>query len=213
LTENKAIQLEHVKLNNNDRTFRPLFYPAKMTIAPALLKKCAAGERKAQYELYKQSYSLLMSICSRYTTHEEDARALLNTGFCKILIHASTYKEDIPLSLWMRRIMINTAIDAFRKNKNYNQHMQLKDFSDHTADITCASQSNLYEETLEADRLNAMLKKLPVITSKVFNLFAIDGYSHKEISNMLGMSEGTSKWHVNNARTLLKEMLSVSVVK
>ncbi|MFN0276542.1 MAG: RNA polymerase sigma factor [Chitinophagales bacterium] len=183
-----------------------------MNIEPALLKRCASGERKAQYELYKQSFSLLMSVCSRYASNKDDALALLNEGFCKILIHADKHKEHIPLAVWMRRVMINTAIDEFRKNKKYKEQIQLKDFSDHSVDLQYDDyEENLYDATIEADRMQNMLNKLPAVSGKVFNLFAIDGYSHKEISELLGMSEGTSKWHVNNARTLLKQMLQQMV--
>ncbi|MBC8048010.1 MAG: RNA polymerase sigma factor [Fimbriimonadaceae bacterium] len=184
-----------------------------MTIEPALLKKCASGERQAQNKLYKQSFSLLMGVCSRYTKNKDDAMALLNLGFCKILMHADKYKEHIPPELWMRRVMINTAIDEFRKNKNYNEQTQLKDFSDHSVELSYDdSEANLYDAKIESERLQQMLNELPNITGKVFNLFAIDGYSHKEIAELLGMSEGTSKWHVNNARTLLKQMLKESYV-
>lgn len=179
-----------------------------MSIEPALIKLSASGERQAQYKLYKQSFSLLMGVCSRYTINKDDAMALLNEGFCKILMHADKYREHIPAELWMRRVMINTAIDSFRRQKNYREQVQLKDFSDHAVESADnGADQNLYDKKIEADRLEAMLKKLPNITGKVFNLFAIDGYSHKEISESLGMSEGTSKWHVNNARTLLKKML------
>ncbi|MBC8173881.1 MAG: RNA polymerase sigma factor [Chitinophagales bacterium] len=179
-----------------------------MQIDPALLKLSASGERQAQYKLYKQSFSLLMSICSRYTINKDDAMALVNLGFCKILMHANKYKEHIPIEMWMRRIMINTAIDEFRRNKKYKEQTQLQDFSDHVSGSgSDESDMNLYDAEIEAERLEDMLKNLPTVTGKVFNLFAIDGYSHKEISNMLHMSEGTSKWHVNNARTLLKQML------
>lgn len=183
-----------------------------MNIEPALLKRCASGERKAQYELYKQSFSLLMSVCCRYTSHRDDAMALLNEGFCKILMHADKYKEHIPMEVWMRRVMINTAIDEFRRSKKYKEQTQLKDFSDHSAEMKYDEhEENLYDATIETERLDAMLKKLPAVSGKVFNLFAVDGYSHKEISELLGISEGTSKWHVNNARTILKQMLTQMV--
>lgn len=179
-----------------------------MQIEPAVFKQSASGNRQAQAKLYQQSFSLLMSVCSRYTCNREDAMALLNLGFCKIVMNAEKYKEHIPLELWMRRVMINTAIDEFRRDKKYKEHIQHKDFSDHTEQFFSEDNTeNNYDKEIEAEQLEAMLKKLPHVSGKVFNLFAIDGYSHKEISEMLGMSEGTSKWHVNNARTILKSLL------
>lgn len=150
-----------------------------------------------------------MGICSRYAKNFDDAMALLNEGFLKILLNADKRKSHVPPELWMRRIMINTIIDAFRKNKLYNEQTQLKDFSDHqTVNYEQHSVDNDYDKEISSEQLNNMLQKLPEVTGKVFNLFAIDGYSHKEIADLLKISEGTSKWHVNNARTLLKQMIN-----
>lgn len=183
-----------------------------MKLDPALFRLSASGDKQAQYRFYKQSFSLLMSICTRYTINRDDAVALLNEGFLKVLVHADKYKETVPLELWMRRIMINTAIDRFRHSKTYNEQTQHTDFSDPLSQqVTADPAQNDYQEGIESEMLFAMLQKLPPVTGKVFNLFAIDGYSHKEIAELLGMSEGTSKWHVNAARTQLKELLKVLI--
>ncbi len=202
----KQIQYEHITLQHKDKTF---VFRHSMGITTELLNQSATGNKQAQYALYKQSYSLLMGICSRYAKNFDDAMALLNEGFLKILLHADKRKSNVPPELWMRRVMINTIIDAFRKNKNYNEQTQLKDFSDHqTINYEQHSVDNDYDKEISSDQLNNMLQKLPEVTGKVFNLFAIDGYSHKEIADLLKISEGTSKWHVNNARTLLKQMIN-----
>lgn len=202
----KQIQYDHITLPSKDTR---VVCKNSMGITPELLKQSAAGDKQAQYALYKLSYSLLMGICARYVKNFDDAMALLNEGFLKILLHADKRKSHVPPELWMRRIMINTVIDDFRKNKNYHEQTQLKDFSDHqSANYAQHFTDNDYNKEISQDELNGMLQKLPEVTGKVFNLFAIDGYSHKEIADLLKISEGTSKWHVNNARTLLKQMIN-----
>jgi RNA polymerase sigma factor (sigma-70 family) len=180
-----------------------------MGITPELLIQAATGNKQAQYSLYKLSYSLLMSICHRYAPNFDDAMALLNLGFLKILLHAEKRKTNVPIEYWMRRIMINTAIDEFRKNKHYREQTELHDFTDHQQVMADNNEvSNEFNRQIESEVLQNMLHQLPDVTAKVFNLFAIDGYTHKEIADMLQISEGTSKWHVNNARTLLKKLIN-----
>jgi len=180
-----------------------------MSIDPELLKLSAGGDRKAQQTLYKKSYGLLMSVCSRYANDRDEAMGLLNQGFLKILMHADKRKENVPVEAWMRRVMINTIIDAYRVQKNYKANTQLVDYSDQASvQVHDTGAQSEISGKLDAEALYAMLTRLPEMTGKVFNLFAIDGYSHKEIADMLRISEGTSKWHVNNARTLLKNMLN-----
>lgn len=179
-----------------------------MQIDPELLIASAKGDRKAQHSLYKQAYQLLMGVCSRYAVDRDEAMSLLNQGYLKILTHAEKRKENVPVEAWMRRIMINTIIDTYRLQKNYKTHTQLVDYSDHsTIEIHESAVNEDLAAIISADALYHMLMRLPDMTGKVFNMFAIDGYSHKEISELLNISEGTSKWHVNNARTILKNML------
>ncbi|HNV98450.1 MAG TPA: RNA polymerase sigma factor [Chitinophagales bacterium] len=179
-----------------------------MQIDPELLIASAKGDRKAQHSLYKQAYQLLMGVCSRYAVDRDEAMSLLNQGYLKILTHADKRKENVPVEAWMRRIMINTIIDTYRLQKNYKTHTQLVDYSDHsTIEIHESAVNEDLAAIISADALYHMLMRLPEMTGKVFNMFAIDGYSHKEISELLNISEGTSKWHVNNARTILKNML------
>lgn len=179
-----------------------------MQIDPELLSAAASGDRKAQHNLYKQAYQLLMGVCSRYSGDRDEAMSLLNQGYLKILMHADKRKENVPLEAWMRRIMINTIIDTYRLQKNYKEHTQLVDYSDQaTSEVHTTAVNSDLATFIQADELYHMLMRLPDMTGKVFNLFAIDGYSHKDISELLNISEGTSKWHVNNARTLLKNML------
>lgn len=180
-----------------------------MNIQPHLIAQCIKQDRKAEYELYKQAYSYLMSICMRYSRDKDSASEMLNVGYLKILKNLNTYKPDIPFKAWIRRIMVNTLIDEYRKNKRerekityVEEYFDNSDFSEVNEALSRINYNQILEE----------ITKLPEATKKVFNLFAIDGYSHKEIGVMLDISEGTSKWHLNAARQKLKEYIETKVL-
>jgi len=180
-----------------------------MNIQPQLIALCIKQDRKAEYELYKLSYSYLMSICLRYSKDKDSASEMLNVGYMKILKHLTTYKSDIPFKAWIRRIMVNTLIDEYRKNKRerakltyVEEYFDTADISEVNEALSKFSVSQIYEE----------INKLPEATKKVFNLFVIEGYSHKEIGTMLNISEGTSKWHLNAARQKLKEQIESNIL-
>jgi RNA polymerase sigma factor (sigma-70 family) len=180
-----------------------------MNIQPQLITLCIKQDRKAEYELYRLTYSYLMSICLRYSKDRDTASEALNIGFLKILKNVANYKPEIPFKVWIRRIMINTLIDEYRKQKRekarvsyVEEYFDSSDFSDVNEALNRISYNQILEQ----------INLLPEATKKVFNLFAIDGYSHKEIGEMLTISEGTSKWHLNAARQKLKEYIENSVL-
>jgi len=170
-----------------------------------LLKNCIRGERKAQYQLYELCYSFLMSVAARYTNSKDDAEDIVNRSFLKILNNIANYREEVPFGLWIRRITINTAIDEYRKRKNEWMMTESTDFSERQFD---GISINTYLEKMDAEQIQGLIDHLPESSRKVFNLFVVDGYSHKEIGELLNISEGTSKWHVNHARTRLKELIA-----
>ena len=175
-----------------------------MKVELDLITACLNKERRAEYELYKQTYGYLMSICYRYVNSTEEAKEMLNIGFLKILTNLDKYKPEVPFKMWIRKVMINTLIDEYRKKKAHAERIQYIEDYIETPNL---SDLNPVLAKMDADQINGLIKKLPPVSQKVFNLFAIDGYSHKEIADMLKMSEGTSKWHVNFSRTKLKEMI------
>lgn len=177
-----------------------------MQIKPELLAKCRKNDRKAHNELYRLCFGFLMSICLRYASNREDAESFLNQSFLKIIYNLDKYKEEIPFGSWVNRITVNTIIDEFRKDKKRREAMTNVNFqevrsSSHPIDFNEASQE------FDAEELLTMIQELPNMSRKVFNLYAIDGYSHKEIGHMLGISDGTSKWHVSFARKSLQNMI------
>ncbi|MEL6924377.1 MAG: RNA polymerase sigma factor [Bacteroidota bacterium] len=177
-----------------------------------LLKDCARGDRRAQFQLYKRCYSVLMGVCIRYKKNEEDAAEVLNMGFLKILNNIGKYREEVPFEAWIRRIMINTVIDEFRKNRKVQELMETTDFSEHN-NFTDFVDYNTADRLFDAEQLEAIIKMLPPVSQKVFNLYAIDGYSHKEIGAMLDISDGTSKWHLSFARKKIQEIIQTTINK
>jgi RNA polymerase sigma-70 factor (ECF subfamily) len=144
-----------------------------------------------------------MSVAYRYKKNEEDAAALSNDAFLKILTNIHKYNINSPFEAWIRRIAINTAIDDYRKNKKRIDMFE----TDYSFEGVDKVTYNEIDNEIETEELNDMLMELPKATRVVFNLFAIDGFSHKEITEELGIAVETSKWHMKEARKRLKALL------
>jgi RNA polymerase sigma factor (sigma-70 family) len=148
-------------------------------------------------------FNVLMSAAYRYYNNEEDAASVTNAAFLKIVTKIDQYQNHVPFEAWIKRIALNEIIDEFRKNKKRKEMFvpESEEYEEETnySDID-------YE--IEAEYLNNMLRQLPKATRTVFNLFAIDGYSHKEVGEQLGITVETSKWHMKEARKRLKVMLT-----
>ena len=177
-----------------------------------IIEACSRKERKAQFELYQLCYSFLVGIGLRYKPNKEDVDELVNLAFLKVLTHIDKYKREVSFALWIRRIMINTIIDEFRRDKKLNEATEVHDFNESGSAFESEVVNDFVKHS-DADYLYRLIAELPNMSGKVFNLFAIDGYNHKEISKLLGISEGTSKWHLNFARTQLKAKLAIMAKK
>ena len=143
----------------------------------------------------------------RYARNEEQGRELLNIGFLKILNNLGKRKPGTPFEPWMRRVMINSIIDEYRKQKRHKETMVYTDWEEHHSTIE-AVDYNAAERQFDAEAIEQMIQALPPMTREVFNLHVIDGYAHKEIAEMLQIAEGTSKWHVNQARKRIQSRLT-----
>ncbi len=178
-------------------------------IHESLIAGCQRQEPKAQYQLYKELYPLMMSICTRYERNKQDAVARMNQGFLKVLENIGKRRPEVPFEVWTRRILINTVIDDYRRNKKRKEqeliHENVSDL-DHT-------EVNEYLRHMESEAFGELLRAVPPMSRDVFNLFAMDGYSHQEIATMLDISEGTSKWHVSNARSILQKAIARLAVR
>jgi RNA polymerase sigma-70 factor (ECF subfamily) len=145
----------------------------------------------------------MLSICLRYVNDLDFAKEILNDGFYKVLSNIKKFENKGSFEGWVKRIMNNTAIDFLRKNKKHLATLQMEKSNE----INHSNSSNEgLENLLESDLLN-LFHELPSKTKKVFGLFAVEGYKHKEISELLTISVETSKWHVREARKYLKERI------
>jgi RNA polymerase sigma factor (sigma-70 family) len=177
-----------------------------MIVTPDILNECKRGNRKAIELLYKHCFNVLMPVCMRYHNHEEDARSSLNIGFMKLLKGLETVDEKVNFPAWSKRIIVNTLIDEYRKKKNYGNYVSGKE-TERELDNLGGSVVNKAENNLGYENLLQLINQLPAVSAKVFNLYVIEGYNHREIGELLEMSEGTSKWHLSTARKLLREKL------
>lgn len=177
-----------------------------MKIEREILESCKKDDRKSINLLYEYCFGLLMPVCFRYNKNEEDARASLNNGFLKILNGLKKIDEEINFDAWSKRIMVNTLIDEYRKNKKYNTQITKSD-NERELDYYSTGERNEAESNLGCDNIMMLVRELPATTATVFNMYVIDGYTHKEIGDILDMSEGTSKWHLSTARKSLREKL------
>ncbi|MDC1211887.1 RNA polymerase sigma factor [bacterium] len=181
-----------------------------MHVEPDLLAKCKKNNRKAHNELYQKCFGFMMAISLRYCNNREDAESFVNQSFLKVVSNLEKYNEDVPFGSWISRITVNTIIDQFRRDKKHRENMSSIDMED-VKPSAAQVDFNKAAQELDAEELEQMIMTLPDMSKKVFNLFAIDGYTHKEIGEMLGMSDGTSKWHVSFARKSLQKLVKKSM--
>lgn len=168
-----------------------------------ILDACRRNDRRAQKELYKLFYSVSMGICLRFTNNREDAAQMLNEGFLKVFTNLSSYDPQYPFAAWLKRIMTNTAIDHYRSTLRF-QTLAL--------DTVEEVEVQLNLESLNYQDLMDMIHSLSPAYRTVFLLFAVEGYTHEEIAETLGISVGTSKSNLFKARGKLIEMLKSTEV-
>jgi RNA polymerase sigma factor (sigma-70 family) len=178
-----------------------MFLEPKFTIDD-LVQRCKAGQRKAQEMLYKQLAAKMLGVCLRYATDRMEAEDMLQNGFIRVFQKMEDYRGDGSFEGWVRRIMVHSSIEYYRK---HHRMMQLVDFEGvgQEPSVNAAAASSL-----EAKDLLDLIKDLSPGYRMVFNLFAIDGYSHKEIAEMTGITEGASKSQLSRARAILKEQIT-----
>lgn len=175
-----------------------------MNIPEEIIEGCIRKKSSAESKLYKLIFSYLMGISIRYAKSQDKAEDLVNIGFLKILNNLPKYDSSLPFKNWIRRIMVNTIIDEFRKERKHKYNLEYVD--DYGTYHEYTIENNAIQKLNFNEILN-LISKLPETTSKIFNLYVIDGFTHREIADMLDISEGTSKWHVNMAREKLKQMI------
>ncbi|MCW3092729.1 MAG: polymerase sigma factor [Ferruginibacter sp.] len=167
----------------------------------SLVKDCLKKRPAAQQQLYEHFAPAMLGVCYRYTKSMQDAEDVLQEGFIKVFFHLDKYKATGELGAWIRRIMVTTALNYLKKNKRYREELVFAEMPLHPV-----SDNNPVIQ-LDAKQLSELIRQLPIGYQTVFNLYAIEGYTHVEIGAMLGISEGTSKSQYARARYLLIEWI------
>lgn len=167
----------------------------------SLVIECVKGDSRAQRMLFERFSKKMLGVCMRYAKSTEQAEDVLQDGFIKVFSKLNDFKHDGSLEGWIRRIMVNTSLDQIRKENKLLGNTSLDN-------VDYKLQNNAFVlENLAAKDLMKMVQSMPVGYKVVFNMFAIEGYSHKEISEYLGISENTSKSQYSRARAYLRERL------
>jgi RNA polymerase sigma factor (sigma-70 family) len=162
------------------------------------IKKCASGDRRAQTALYNQFASKMYGVCLNYSKDAAEAEDNLQDGFIRVFTKIDQFGFKGSFEGWMRRIMVNTSLEKFRKNNHlYPVEDMMVYESVHFAEETISA--------IAADDLLKIIQQLPPRYRMVFNLYAIEGYSHQEIAALMEINEGTSKSNLSRARAILQK--------
>ncbi len=165
-----------------------------------LIEGCANGNRATQKALYERYCRKMMVTCQRYAKSTQEAEDILQEGFVKVFANINTFRGEAQIGTWITRIMINCALNAQR------QKLYLLPMVD-VNEVTIRENEEISLSSFHLSELIAIVQSLPDGCRVVFNLFAIEGYSHREIGEMVGISEGTSKSQYNRAKSLLRSKL------
>lgn len=165
-----------------------------------LIEGCQRSDRLAQKCLYEKYFGRLFGIGMRYGSNKEEALDILNQGFFKVFNSISKFENKGSFEGWLKRIVFNTAIDYVRKITSYNKRMDFNTIREQSIDNHALAKLNM-------DDLFKLIQQLPPAMRSVFCLHAIDGYKHHEIAQILGISDGTSKWHLAKARKRLQVLI------
>ena len=166
-----------------------------------LVKKCVSGDATAQKAFYDLYANKMMGVCLRYMKDHDEAQDVLQDGFIKVFNKLPDFVSKGSLEGWVRRIMVNTALDQYRKNLKFQKNVEI-DSVDYKLE-----KSQFILETIHAEDLLKIIRTIPEGYRVVFNLFAIEGYSHKEIAERLGVTESTSKSQYSRAKKMLRKLL------
>lgn len=173
-------------------------------ITEDVIKACSQNNRIAQRKVYDAYYSVMLAIVRRYIRDDEEVLDVVNQGFVKVFQKVEQYHFENSFEGWCKRIVINTALDHLRSSKRY------KDFFSFDAMMPSHQIYNDGMNNMSVDELMQVINSISPISKLVFNMFAIDGYSHKEIAERLNISVGTSKWHLSSARKQIQSKLKVA---
>jgi len=168
-----------------------------------ILSECLKNNRKAQKLLYEKYAPALLGICIRFTRNRDEAEDILQEGFVKIFFNIGNFKRKSSLMSWMRRIIINTAITMYHRNLKHQHHYDVEDFRERNV-----GEPDIGESEFTTGELQNVIKVLPAGYRMIFNLYAIEGYKHKEIAKKLEIDINTSKSQYSRAKKLIQYKLA-----
>tara|TARA_R100000353_G_scaffold175699_1_gene146780 strand:+ start:951 stop:1478 length:528 start_codon:yes stop_codon:yes gene_type:complete len=170
-----------------------------------LIAKAGKGDRRAQHDLYELFAPKMLSVCRQYLKNTEQAEDVMLTGFMKVFKYLHTYTAQGSFEGWIRRIMVNESISQLRKEKKlgFTAETEIENSLDHVAYI---------ETALEVEEIQKMIDALPDGYKTVFVLYAVEGYKHSEIAELLEISESTSKSQLFKARKMLQSKLEPNTI-
>jgi len=170
------------------------------------VRGCQENDQGAQRELYDMFKSKMFGVCLRYSGNYHDAEDIMQEGFVKVYAKIQQFKFKGAFEGWIRKVMVNTALEKYR------MHFQAVTIHENLPEIDDAKENNL-PGNMEVDELMSIIQDLTPRYRVVFNLYALEGYSHKEISEMLQITEGTSKSNLSRARVILQEKVNKYYLK
>ena len=165
-----------------------------------LIGRCSEGKVRAQEALYKRYFSFAMSVAIRYTCDEGEAMEIVNDSFMKVLEKTGEFDSTRPFRSWYGRIIINSAIDNYRRNAKHESHLQLCEIE------ATEEQEPEIDANLSAGDILSLFIQLPEQLRVTFNLFEIEGYSHNEIGQILGITASSSRSNLTRAKKILREL-------
>jgi RNA polymerase sigma factor (sigma-70 family) len=167
-----------------------------------IIELCAKHDRKAQQELYDRYSRLLLGVCLRYAADRAEAEDILQESFLKIFFNISDYSGSGSFIGWLRKIAVNTALTNYQKNLKYRYYVEIEDYVSVETGVT-----SFEEDFFTSDELFKVLNELPAGYRMVFNLYAVEGYKHKEIAEMMGIDTNTSKSQYSRAKAVIRDKL------
>jgi len=167
-----------------------------------IIELCAKHDRKAQEVLYEKYSHLLLGVCLRYASDKAEAEDILQDSFLKIFFNIKDFSGTGSFIGWLRKVAVNTAITHYHKNLKYRYHIEIEEYISIETGV-----SSFEEDFFTSDELYKVLNELPAGYRMVFNLYAVEGYKHKEIAEILGIDTNTSKSQYSRAKAVLREKL------
>jgi RNA polymerase sigma-70 factor (ECF subfamily) len=169
-----------------------------------IVEGCTKHERRAQKVLYDKYSRLLLGICLRYASDKAEAEDILQDSFLKIFFNIKDFTGTGSFIGWLRKVAVNTAITHYHKNLKYKYHIEIEEYVSVETGV-----ASFEDDFYTSDELFRILNELPAGYRMVFNLYAIEGYKHREIAEMLGIDTNTSKSQYSRARAVIREKLKI----